>query len=120
MKKLIILLLFFSLPLFAASADLIFESERIFPLEQWHNHGSSLVMCPDGSLLACWFHGSGERKADDVLILGARKTKGAAGWSEPFVMADTPNFPDCNPVLFMDPDQQLWLFWITNPGTDSE
>ncbi|MBD3265967.1 neuraminidase (sialidase)-like protein [bacterium] len=90
-----------------------YDSSLIFPLESWHNHGSSLVQCPDGSLLACWFHGSGERKADDVKILGARKAKGAKSWSEPFLMADTPSFPDCNPVLFVDPDNQLWLFWIT-------
>ncbi|MDZ4859338.1 MAG: sialidase family protein [Candidatus Hydrogenedentes bacterium] len=28
-------------------------------------------------------------------------------------MADTPNLPDCNPVLFVDPRGTLWLFWIT-------
>jgi hypothetical protein len=27
-------------------------------------------------------------------------------------MADTPNLPDCNPVLFVDARQELWLFWI--------
>ncbi|MDX9973040.1 MAG: sialidase family protein, partial [FCB group bacterium] len=31
----------------------------------------------------------------------------------PFVMADTPDLPDCNPVLFVDPRGTLWLFWIT-------
>lgn len=91
----------------------LFQSELIFPVEAWHNHGSSLVECPDGSLLACWFHGSGERKADDVLILGARKKPGAAEWSQSFVMADTPDYPDCNPVLYVDPQGQLWFYWIT-------
>jgi len=28
-------------------------------------------------------------------------------------MADTPDFPDCNPVLFVDAQERLWLFWIT-------
>jgi predicted neuraminidase len=27
-------------------------------------------------------------------------------------MADTPDLPDCNPVLFVDPRGTLWLFWI--------
>lgn len=27
-------------------------------------------------------------------------------------MADTPDFPDCNPVLFIDEKDRLWLFWI--------
>ncbi len=64
-------------------------------------------------MLACWFHGSGERNADDVMVQGARKRKGEESWSEPFVMADTPDLPDCNPVLFIDPRGTLWLFWIT-------
>ena len=27
-------------------------------------------------------------------------------------MADTPNVPDCNPVLFLDRQERVWLFWI--------
>lgn len=113
MKRFCLLLLpvLFTIPIGAQEA--VFESMAIFPHEHWHNHGSSIVECPDGSLLVCWFHGSGERKADDVRILGARKATDAPTWSEPFVMADTPNYPDCNPVLFIGPDEKLWLFWIT-------
>ena len=51
-------------------------SELLFPLEHWHNHGSTVVELPGGDLLACWFHGSGERTADDVVVLGARLPKG--------------------------------------------
>jgi predicted neuraminidase len=63
-------------------------------------------------LLACWFEGSGERTADDVVINGARLKRGATQWSPVFLLADTPGFPDCNPVLFIDRRQRLWLFWI--------
>ncbi|MFV2070637.1 MAG: exo-alpha-sialidase, partial [Pirellulales bacterium] len=38
--------------------------------------------------------------------------KGAHAWSRPFLMADTPELPDCNPVLFIDAKQRLWLFWV--------
>jgi hypothetical protein len=31
----------------------------------------SIIECPNGDLLACWFHGSGERTADDVVIQDA-------------------------------------------------
>ena len=86
-------------------------SELIFPLESWHNHSSSIVELPNGDLFVCWFHGSGERTADDVLILGARWSKRTGKWSEPFDLVDTPNFPDTNPTLFIDSKQQLWLFW---------
>ena len=89
------------------------ESELVFPLEHWHNHASMIVEAPDGDLLVCWFHGSGERTADDVVIRGARKKKGAAAWSEPFLMADTPGYPDTNATMFIDPQQRLWLLWPT-------
>lgn len=88
------------------------ESELIFPMDPKHNHGSSIIETPEGDLIACWFHGSGERNSDDVLVQGARKRAGAETWSDPFIMADTPDLPDCNPVLFMDPRGTLWLFWI--------
>jgi predicted neuraminidase/lysophospholipase L1-like esterase len=87
--------------------------EDVFPLETWHNHGSSLVETPTGDLLVAWFHGSGERQADDVAILGARRRRGAAGWSAPFVLADTPGFPDTNCTLLVDSRQRLWLFYPT-------
>jgi predicted neuraminidase len=81
-------------------------------LQNKHVHGSSIVEAPNGDFLACWFYGSGERKADDVLIQGARLKKGESAWSDVYLMADTPNLPDCNPVLFIDQNERLWLFWI--------
>jgi predicted neuraminidase len=88
-------------------------SQLIFPLEHWHNHGSSVVELPDGSLIVCWFHGSGERTADDVVIRGARLAKGESRWGEPFLMADTPDYPDTNSTMFVDPQRRLWLLWPT-------
>ena len=95
-----------------AGAAPFHEGQFIFAPEPWHNHGSCIVECPNGDLLACWFHGKGE-KTDEVIIEGARRVKGAAGWGERFVMADTPNYPDHNPCMFVDPQQRLWLLWPT-------
>ncbi|MCP4640092.1 MAG: hypothetical protein GY851_06655, partial [bacterium] len=67
---------------------------------------------PNGDLLVCWFYGSGERTANDVKVQGARLRKGEREWSPVFLMADTPEFPDCNPVLFIDAQERLWMFWI--------
>ncbi len=86
---------------------------EIFPPVQEHVHGSTIVELPNGDLLAAWFQGSGERWADDVRIMGARLTKGEERWSKPFLMADTPGFPDINPILFMDAQKRLWLMWYT-------
>jgi predicted neuraminidase len=84
----------------------------IFPPQEKHVHSSTIVEAPNGDLIAAWFHGSGERTANDVVIQGARLQRGAANWSPVFLMADTPDLPDCNPVLFIDPQERLWLFWI--------
>lgn len=90
----------------------ILEEMLIFPIQEQHAHGSSIVSLPNGDLLAAWFQGSGERTADDVKILGSRLIKGQKTWSEPFEMADTPHLPDCNPVLFLNEEGKLFLVWI--------
>jgi predicted neuraminidase len=88
-----------------------YSSELIFPIESWHNHSSSIVETPKGDLLVCWFHGSGERTADDVVIRGARWSRAGRTWSQPFLMADAPGFPETNPVLFVDRRERLLFFW---------
>lgn len=89
------------------------EGELLFPKETWHNHASCIVEAPNGDLIVCWFHGSGERTADDVKIEGMRKRKGASKWEPRFVMADTPDYPDTNCAMFIDPQGRLWLMWPT-------
>jgi predicted neuraminidase len=90
----------------------IVSEEFIFQYQNEHVHGSSIVMLPNGDLLAVWFQGSGERTADDVRIMGARLKKGLNQWSVPFLMADTKGIPDCNPVLFLNRKGRLFLFWV--------
>lgn len=89
------------------------ETEILFPLEHWHNHASCIVETPKGDLLVCWFHGSGERTADDVKVEGARLRHGERTWSPRFTMADTPGYPDTNCAMFIDPQGRLWLLWPT-------
>ncbi len=93
-----------------------FQQELLFPLQKKHVHSSTIVECPNGDMLCGWFHGSGERTSPDVVIRGARLKSGTSAWSEHWLMADTPGFPDCNPVLFVDARQELWLFWIAVPA----
>ncbi|MFO0915626.1 MAG: sialidase family protein [Pirellulales bacterium] len=88
-----------------------FSAELIFPLHPQHNHAPGIAELPDGQLLVSWYRGSGERKADDVAVYGSRAAKGSAEWSEPFVMVDTPGFPDGNTCLMVDSRDRLWLFW---------
>ncbi|MDZ7639882.1 MAG: exo-alpha-sialidase [Bryobacterales bacterium] len=90
-----------------------FDSQLVFPLEHWHNHSSSVVELPGGDLFVVWYNGSGERTADDVKLEGARWSKKTGKWSGRFPIADVANFPDCNPIVWIDPQQRLWLFWPT-------
>ena len=108
MKKILLLLLLLGI----TYGKPLFQQYSIFPFQDKHVHGSSVVELPNGDLLSCWFHGSGERKANDVRIKGSRLKKGSNKWSAVFDMADTPNLPDCNPVLWIDNNEKLWLFWI--------
>jgi len=94
-----------------SASDPQYSSELIFPLESWHNHSSSIVETPNGDLLVCWFHGSGERTADDVLIRAARWNSERRSWGQPFTLADAPGFPETNPVLFIDRRARLFFFW---------
>ena len=107
----IIFIIFITLGI-SASAEPFQEEELIFPLQEKHVHSSSIVECLNGDLLVCWFHGSGERTASYVQIQGARLRKGSHVWSPVFPLADTHDIPDCNPVLFIDGKNELWLFWI--------
>ena len=100
-------------PTLHAAEKPIYESELIFPLETWHNHASCIVEAPNGDFLVCWFHGSGERTADDVKIECSRLRKGTRKWGNRFTLADTLNFPDGNPCMFIDPQKRLWFIHTT-------
>ena len=96
-----------------ASQGAEYRAELVFPLHNQHNHAPGIVECPNGDLLVSWYRGGGERKADDVAVYGARLAPGATEWSDTFLMADRPGFPDCNTCMMIDRHQRLWLFWPT-------
>lgn len=96
------------------------DSALIFPAQEKHVHSSSIVELPNGDFLVCWFKGSGERWANDVVIEGARLPKGESKWSEPFLMADSQGQPDCNPVMFLNKEGKLFLVWIVVQANEWE
>lgn len=113
MKHLRAILFLAALAMAGFAEEPAIEGELIFPPEHWHVHASCVVEAPNGDLLVCWFQGSGERKSDDVKIEGARLRKGEKKWTRRFVMADTPEYPDTNCSMFVDPQGRLWLIWPT-------
>ncbi len=94
----------------AAAQEPEVVKRMIFEPEPKHNHASCVAETPDGDLLAVWYSGTGERKADDVVIQAAWLRKGADAWSPRFQTADTPGYPDCNPALLIAPDGHIHMF----------
>jgi hypothetical protein len=88
-----------------------FEARFILAPQAEHVHSSSIVELPNGNLFAVYYRGSGERRADDVRLEGARLTRGSGAWSAPFPVADSPGFPDCNPVASVDARGMLSVVW---------
>lgn len=72
-----------------------------------YNHTSSIAALPDGTLLTAWTTGQREL-AEDTHIVLARKPNGGA-WESPVTVADTPDKPDANCVLFLDDRGRLQL-----------
>jgi len=75
-------------------------------------HGSTITELENGDLFAAWYEGSYET-ASDVVIAGARRRAGAAGWDAVQTLAATPGRSEGNPVLFAPPGGVLWLFYAT-------
>ena len=75
-------------------------------------HGSTITELPGGDLLAAWYGGTAE-KAKDVAVYAARLKKGEKSWSVPWVIHDVPGKSEGNPVLWVDSEGVLWLFYVT-------
>lgn len=87
---------------------------HVFPREKdIHNHAPCVTECPNGDLFLAYYTGHGERRSDDVRIVGHRLPKGATQWSPRMELADTPGYPDCNPAIFAAPSGELWLWYPT-------
>lgn len=83
------------------------------------NQAPTIAALPDGALLVCWAAGSTE-KAQDVQILCARSDPAARSWERPRPVVRRGerakgwwlrNLTLGNPVLFLDHQRHLWLFY---------
>ncbi|MTH46071.1 sialidase family protein [Intestinirhabdus alba] len=74
------------------------------------NHAANILPLPDGSLMCVWFGGTQEGIAD-ISIWSSRLSAGGDRWSEAVKLSDDPGRSEQNPVLFLAPDNVLWLLW---------
>jgi len=74
------------------------------------NHAANLLPLPDGTLMCVWFGGTQEGIAD-ISVWGSRLAPGSHQWSEAVKLSDDASRSEQNPVLFLAPDNVLWLLW---------
>jgi predicted neuraminidase len=80
------------------------------------SHASTIVELNNGDLLAAWFGGTAEGKAD-VAIWSARRIAGV--WSAPVELAREDGVPCWNPVLFHTAGGRLWLYYKFGPSPET-
>ena len=73
------------------------------------SHAPSLVELPDGELFAVWY--APPSWADKGVIWGSRRPVGSHEWTKPLIIHSAEGYSNKNPVLYLDPDKKLWLFW---------
>ncbi|BBR58872.1 MULTISPECIES: sialidase family protein [unclassified Klebsiella] len=74
------------------------------------NHAANLLPLPDGSLMCVWFGGTQEGIAD-ISVWGSRLQAGSQQWSPAEKLSHDESRSEQNPVLFLAPDNTLWLLW---------
>lgn len=78
-------------------------------------HASTLAELPNRNLICAWYAGNYEGSPDSA-ILASEFIKEQNIWTVPRVIADTPDLPEGNPVLFRERTGVLWLFFVTMHG----
>ncbi|QCT19917.1 glycosyl hydrolase [Jejubacter calystegiae] len=82
----------------------------MLPSECPQNHAANILPLPDGSLMCVWFGGTQEGIAD-ISVWGSRLGVGGDRWSDAVKLSCDPERSEQNPVLFLAPDNVLWLMW---------
>jgi len=77
-----------------------------------HHHSPSLVICPNGDVLAIYFTAVSET-ASDVAMIASRLRFGQDHWDMPSLFLDLPDVDDHAPLLWND-NGKIWFFWGAN------
>ncbi len=97
------------------SRSTVFEYHTADPYDRENlygfNHAPSVVLMPDGRLLAAWFSGPFEGSVHQV-ILGTFSADGGRTWTEAEVLQDDPIRSDFDPAFIRTGDR-LFMFYTT-------
>lgn len=110
--------LFLTACLLACTANAEIQINRVVGKETPggdYKHPASITELANGDLYLAWYGGQGEYEGD-TKDWGMRLRKGETNWQGPWVIADTPNRGDGNPVVWQAPDGLVWLFYVVRFG----
>lgn len=111
----VFLLCFAVVPAWARSHKV--EIHRVFGPEHpgRYKHPASITQLANGDLYLAYYGGSGEY-GDDTAVYGSRLKVGEIPWTEPRIIANTPDRGEGNPVVWQAPDGRVWLFYVNRYG----
>jgi len=89
--------------------------DAYIPSPTVQNHAANLLPLPNGDLLCVWFAGTQEG-ISDISVLCSRLRKGSSAWTNPVKLSDDPKRSEQNPVLFLTPENELWLLYTAQPA----
>ena len=96
------------------------EKGRAFlPSPAVQNHAAFLARLPDGDLACAWFGGSLEGKSD-ISIHAAILPEGADAWGPAARLTDLPDRSEQNPVIFVAPEGEIFLFNTAQPAGNQD
>ncbi|MGR2857546.1 glycosyl hydrolase [Erwinia sp. 1181_3] len=95
------------------------RQQAILPSSCPQNHAANLLPLPDGDVLCVWFGGTQEGIAD-ISVWCSRLEKGSERWSDAVKLSDDPTRSEQNPVLFLDPDNVLWLLYTAQKSGNQD
>ncbi len=93
--------------------------EAYLPSECPQNHAANIYPMPDGDLLCVWFGGTQEG-VSDISIYMSRLKKGDQKWSPAVKLSDDRSRSEQNPILFLDPDNVLWLLYTAQKSGNQD
>ena len=101
---------------YAGAADEIALNRVVGPeFPGRYKHPATVTELRNGDLYIAYYGGDGEYQGDTA-VYGLRFVKGSEKWSEPQIIADTPNRSEGNAAIWQAPDGVVWLFYVTNYG----
>lgn len=80
-----------------------------------YKHPATITELDNGDLYIAYYGGDGEYEGNTACY-GMRLVNGTTKWTEPVIIADTPDRSEGNVAVWQGPDGLVWIFYVTNYG----